>query len=417
MSNLPIIIQREYSTRVRRRSFILLTLAMPFLMAMCVAVPLWLANMSGDEGGPVAVIDASGRYLSALSALPADSAGGYIFARADHSLDYYRTSEEAEAVVAIDSSASVRIYSLEEVRPSLRGIVERTVSRQVQAERLAACHVEGLDSIIAAVSRPIDLTTVKWDEAGGEQESLSEFTSVVGLMLALLIYMFTLSYGGMVMQGVMEEKTNRIVEVLVGSVRPFELMAGKLIGVLLVGLTQMSVWLAMALCLSSLAGTSLVAGVPGGAGEMFSEMSGLVGGLPLVEMAVLFVLYFFGGYLLYASFFAAVGAAVNSQEDSQQFMMPVIVVMVLSLYVAMAGIHAPDGQVAFWASLFPLTSPIVMMARVPFGVPLWQELLSVTLLFATCAALVWAAAKIYRIGILMYGKKPAMGDLLKWLRW
>lgn len=418
MSNLSIIIRREYATRVRRRSFILLTLAMPLLMGLTVAVPLLLAAFGGaGDVRTVAVADATGRYLPALTALSPDSTDGYRFAKAAYPIAHYRADAgDIEAVVAIDSGAAVRIYSADEVRPALRRTVEDVVGRQLQAERLAAANVPGLDSIVEAVRRPVEITTVKWDEAGGETESASELTSVFGLGLAFLIYMFVLSYGGMVMQGVMEEKTNRIVEVLVGSVRPFELMMGKLLGVMLVGLTQMAVWGAMVACLL-LAGGSAAAVMPGGAGEMMEWVYGAAASLPWVEIVVLFALYFLGGYMLYASFFAAVGAAVNSQEDTQQFMMPVVVVMVLSCYVAMAAMDAPDGHIALWASLFPLTSPIVMMARVPFGVPLWQELLSVALLFATSTALVWAAAKIYRIGILMYGKKPALGDLAKWLRW
>ena len=261
-----------------------------------------------------------------------------------------------------------------------------------------------------------------------------------GFIFTFIIYMFVMSYGGMVMQSVMEEKTNRIVELMVSSIKPFQLMMGKIIGISLVGFAQMAIWAVMlALILfgaSALFGVdaaqtgqagmaaqmgagTMVAADPAAiaqAGENNEILSALIN-LPYAEIGILFVLYFVGGYLLYASFFAAVGASVNEQEDSSQFMMPVVLIMVFGLYAAMGSVENTNGPLAFWASLFPLTSPIVMMVRIPFGVPLWQELLSLGLLFATSILFVWLSARIYRVGILMYGKKPTLKEMIKWVRW
>lgn len=246
--------------------------------------------------------------------------------------------------------------------------------------------------------------------------------------------MFVMTYGGMVMQSVMEEKTNRIVELMVSSVKPFQLMMGKIIGISLVGFLQIAIWaVLLAIILASAgavfgidAATASQAQMGGGMppeamamaqdGETAEIMAALTG-LPYMEMGVLFVLYFIGGYLLYASFFAAVGASINEQEDSSQFITPVVLIMVFGLYAAMGSAENTNGPLAFWASMFPLTSPIVMMVRIPFSVPLWQEILSLAILFATALATVWFSAKIYRVGILMYGKKPSVKEMIKWMKY
>ncbi len=256
-------------------------------------------------------------------------------------------------------------------------------------------------------------------------------------LLTFLIYLFVLTYGALVMQSVMEEKTNRIVELMVSSVKPFELMMGKIIGVAMVGMVQIAIWgimlaviitsvgfvfglsspemsqsaLLTSTAMSAQADLAMAAQSP--AQELFAALSNL----PYAEMTICFVLYFIGGYLLYASFFAAVGASVNEQQDSSQFMGPVVLIMMFGIYAAMGSIENTNGPLAFWASIFPLTSPIVMMVRIPFNVPLWQEVLSLSLLFATSLVLVWISGRIYRIGILMYGKKPTIKEMVKWMRY
>ena len=263
--------------------------------------------------------------------------------------------------------------------------------------------------------------------------SSSDIASFVGLMLSLLIYMFILSYGGMVMQGVSEEKTNRIMEIMVSSVKPFQLMMGKIIGVALVGLFQCFIWIVLVSVLFTVAGTlfgisgampdtsAMAAGMnlpaEAASNAPMADVMKILQGMNLVQMVVLFIFYFIGGYLLYASLFAAIGASINEQADSQQFMMPIILLFVFALYAGMFSIENPDGPLAFWCSLIPLTSPVVMMVRLPFDVPLWQIALSLLLLYGTSLLIVWLSAKIYRVGILMYGKKPSFKEMIKWIRY
>jgi ABC-2 type transport system permease protein len=232
------------------------------------------------------------------------------------------------------------------------------------------------------------------------------------MFFTTLIYMFIFVYGAMVMQGVMEEKTNRIIEVMVSSVKPFDLMMGKLIGIGLVGLTQFGLWGAV-IGGVSLFGTTLLSGI-GGSSEIIVNF--LTTG-NLLELCLYFILFFIGGYLIYASLFAAIGAMVNSQEDTQQYMMPITILILFAFYAGFYSAQNPDGPLAFWTSLIPLTSPIVMMTRLPYGVPLWQLCLSIALLAITVILIIRLAAKIYRVGILMYGKKPTYAEIVKWLKY
>ncbi|MGM9713854.1 MAG: ABC transporter permease [Prevotella sp.] len=441
MHNIFIVIGREYMTRVRKRSFLILTILIPFLIVGIVTLPLLLGSVKDDKERPVAIIDTTGRYAALFTeAQKADSTRceGYVFMKADRTLAAYNTDEApADVVISITADLSkdpsaVRMYSRGEIQQDLLSYVEETLGRQIHADKLAAYNIPGLDNIIADLQQDINVKTIKWDAEGGETFSSGDVAMALGLVSSLLIYMFVLSYGGMVMQGVMEEKTNRIVEVIIGSVRPFDLMMGKIIGIMLVGFTQMLVWGLMLLSVSTLTTFSLTPDIAAGTQMMDSSMSvamaeaaqspaaemmAALSTMPLAEIAILFVLYFLGGYVLYSSFYAAIGAAVNSQEDSAQFMMPMMIIMVFSIYAAMGSMENTDGPLAFWASMFPLTSPVVMMVRLPFGVPLWQELLSVSLLYATAILFVWISGKIYRIGVLMYGKKPTLKDMVKWMRY
>lgn len=448
MSTLGIVIAREYFTRIKKPSFIILTILMPFLMIGVVCVPILFSAVKDDVQKEVVVIDKTGKYMPLfIEAQKTDSlkSDGYVFIAADKPIGEYRKEEaEVEAVLCINDNLSKNpdaccIYSKGEVQHDLQSYVEDIINKQVHKEKLASYNVPQLEDIIEDMQSDFSIKTVKWTNDGGESVSSGVIASTIGLISAFLIYMFVLVYGAMVMQGVMEEKTNRIVEVIVGSVKPFYLMMGKIIGVMLVGFTQIGVWLAMGLGLSIIAGFTLgasavdpdtvqqVAIANANAQQQaaieavnngpMAEMYDILSNLPLAEIIIFFLIYFFGGYILYSSFFAAIGASVNSQEDSSQFMMPMIIIMVIALYGAMGSMENTNGPLAFWASLFPLTSPIVMMVRIPLGVPLWQEALSVILLYATSIGFVWIAGRIYRIGILMYGKKPTIKEMIKWMRY
>ena len=436
MSKIWIIIQREFMTRVKKKSFILLTILMPFIFAALIMVPLMLATIEGDEQKTVMVVDKTGRYVGSLK-----STANYAFVpTADNKDEFYTEDSEVEAVVQITADLAknpkaVTIYSPREVKAELLSYVETCLGEQVRREKLSAYNIPELETIIADIQTDFHVATVKRNAEGDETSSNTYIAMTAGFIFTFLIYMFVMSYGGMVMQSVMEEKTNRIVELMVSSVKPFQLMMGKIIGVALVGFVQLAIWgvmlsIILVVC-GSVFGLSAAPAVPAvagadaqmaavaqqaGGGEAAEIMSALMG-LPYAELGIMFVLYFVGGYLLYASFFAAVGASINAQEDSSQFIMPVVLIMVFGLYAAMYSVENTNGPLAFWASIFPLTSPIVMMVRIPFGVPWWEEELSLGLLFATSMAFVWISARIYRVGILMYGKKPSLREMLKWVRW
>ena len=436
MSKIWIIIQREFMTRVKKKSFILLTILMPFIFAALIVVPLMLATIQGDEQKTVMVVDKTGRYVGSLK-----STANYAFVpTADNKDEFYTEDSEVEAVVQITADLAknpkaVTIYSPREVKAELLSYVETCLGEQVRREKLSAYNIPELETIIADIQTDFHVATVKRNAEGDETSSNTYIAMTAGFIFTFLIYMFVMSYGGMVMQSVMEEKTNRIVELIVSSVKPFQLMMGKIIGVALVGFVQLAIWGVMLsvilMVCGSVFGLSAAPAVPAvagadaqmaamaqqaGGGEAAEIMSAFMG-LPYAELGIMFVLYFVGGYLLYASFFAAVGASINAQEDSSQFIMPVVLIMVFGLYAAMYSAENTNGPLAFWASIFPLTSPIVMMVRIPFGVPWWEEVLSLGLLFATSMAFVWISARIYRVGILMYGKKPSIREMLKWVRW
>ena len=434
MSKILIIIQREFLTRIQKKSFILLTILMPFIIAAVAVAPLLLASIKDDTQHTVMLVDKTLKYAPLF-----EDNESYHFVTAPEVLPEFREEDaNVKAVILIsedlvENPNALKMYSSEEVPADLQRLTEDILSEKVRADKLASYNVEGLEEIIASAEVNISAQTVKWMDDGGETSSNSGIALGVGFLFTFMIYMFVMSYGGMVMQGVMEEKTNRIMEIIVSSVKPFQLMMGKIIGIALVGFVQIAIWgvmlTAILTAVAFLVGTPEVATPPtmmGGDAAMQTvvaeaqagnPVTEILGALPIVELLIMFVLYFIGGYLLYASFFAAVGASINAQEDSSQFMMPVILIMIFGLYAALYGAENPDGPLAFYASIFPLTSPIVMMVRIPFGVPLWQELLSLALLYASAIFIVWMSGRIYRVGILMYGKKPTVKEILKWIRY
>lgn len=438
MSKTLLIIQREFLNRVKKKSFIILTVLMPFIMVGIVALPIWLASIEDDEQKPVAVSDTTGHYIGLFK----DNATYRFVPVTDpQNAAYYSDTTHYEAVISVtgnlvENPKAVTIYSNKEVASGLLDYTENVLNEQVRNDKLAATGIDGIEEIINDIQSEITVPTVKRNAEGSETSSSTAIAMSAGFLATFLIYMFVMSYGGMVMQSVMEEKTNRIVELMVSSVKPFQLMMGKIIGVALVGFVQLAIWGLMVWIL--LMGVSAWIGNPAEmqqaamAGQMGmadpgmatamaqsegSEIMTAIMNLPYGEIGFMFVLYFIGGYLLYASFFAGVGASVNEAEDSSQFMMPVILIMVFGMYAAMGSAENTNGPLAFWSSMFPLTSPIVMMVRIPFGVPMWEELLSVAILYGTAILFVWFSARIYRVGILMYGKKPTIKEMYKWIRY
>jgi ABC-2 type transport system permease protein len=400
-------------------------------------LPALLAQVKDTEVHTVAVIDNTGKYFRLFK-----DTDTYHFVGSDKSLDEYRKQQDKSltAILSITGdlltdAKNAALYSDRQIAPELRNIVNDVLSDALKTEKIASFNIPNLEKIIEESDVDFSVTTIKWDESGNETSSSGLINMIIGFALTFLIYMFVIMYGSMVMSGVLEEKTQRIVELMVSSVRPFDLMMGKIIGIALVGLTQLFIWGIMAVAIffggvmfmagnidpqTITAGAMQMQGVNMSSFDTVISQNEMLNALYHIDYALIgisFILYFMGGYLLYASVFAAVGASVDQQEDATQFITPIMLVIILGFVVGMSSIENPNGPLAFWGSIIPLTSPVVMMMRLPYDVPLWQLAVSIVLLFATAFALTWFSAKIYRTGILMYGKKPGAKEMLKWLRY
>lgn len=435
MKTLSLVIQREYFTRVRKKSFIIMTLLMPLLMVALSFVPLWLSTLNDGAVKNIAVIDNTGIYAPLLK-----STDLYRFQIIDDAQqDEYQSKigKDLFAILQITDDLNknrraVTILSEKQTPQELRTIVENTLSEKVMEQRLDDLSQQGdinpetileVRSIIEAGS-DISVKTMKWGDDGTVSESFSEMATIIGMVFTLFIYMFILIYGNMVMQAVLEEKKSRVVEVMVSSVKPVNLLVGKIAGIGLVGITQLIIWGVLTGVLFTSFSLFIVS--PQQAqGAMPAAMGGLdtegimkaVLSVNWLEIIVYFLLFFVGGYILYASIFAMFASAVDSEEDTSQFMLPVTLIIVFAFLAGIYSVSNPDGPLAFWSSLIPFTSPIVMMVRLPFGISLWEKLLSLVLLYGTFILISFFAAKIYRVGILMYGKKPSVKEMIKWLKY
>ncbi|MDD4921161.1 MAG: ABC transporter permease [Bacteroidales bacterium] len=458
MSKLGLIIEREYLSRVRKKTFIILTILTPLLLAALVAVPLLLSFIKGSEVRKIAVSDHSGLYFPRL-----ESNDQYLFVPATDSFETYKQHiKDHQGIYAYlvingnlsSDSAQVAFYSGKQIEMELKGYVTHQLENMVRDDKINSYNIPGLKKIIEDSNPKISLNTIKWDENGDEKESSSELAMFIGMLCTMIIYIFIFAYGAMVMNGVIEEKTNRIVEVIISSVKPFELMMGKIIGIALVGLTQVLLWVVLiggilvitgvtvkdslspekmeqistgmatsqgmhpeSLSSMQMTNTQDMTNTENESGPDINEIYQMISNINLGEICFWFILYFLGGYLLYASLFAAVGSAIDSQEDAAQFTMPLTIPVLFALYAGIYSASNPDGPLAMWCSMIPFTSPIVMMVRLPFGVPWWQLLLSFGLLIITFVLTTKFAAKIYRTGILMYGKKVSYKELWKWLKY
>jgi ABC-2 type transport system permease protein len=403
---------------------------MPFMGASLFFVPLWLSSIRSAEVKTVAIMDTTGKYASLF-----EDTENFRFINSDKSLDDYRNSENKEIVAFLNitddllqNPKAATLYSEKQLPGELSRLVNQTLAKELEEEKLASFNIPNLREIINESKVHFNVQTIKWGADGSENASSATVASILGLICTLVVYMFIIMYGSMVMQGVMEEKTNRIVELMISSVRPFDLMMGKIIGIAFVGLTQLFLWGVMTFAL--IAGGTFLQGMSLAEGSMLmqpgmdmaamqetNEWLGIIHSINFVEIGVFFVLYFIGGYLLYASVFAAVGSAINQQEDANQFIAPIMVFMIFAVYAGVYSMDNPDGPLAFWCSMIPFTSPVVMMVRLPYDVPLWELFVSVAVLFVTAIAITWLSAKIYRVGILMYGKKPSIKEMIKWVKY
>lgn len=439
MNNLGIIIQREYNTRVRKKSFIIMTFLTPLLMVALIMLPLLLSTVKGSKTEEIAVYDESGQYVSRLQ-----SGEQFVFFPINTPIQDIPAEERGlyAAFLSIsgnlcDSSGMVRFYSQKQISMDLKYEVESQLEDMASQDKIASYNIPELAQILQDVHPSVRTESILWSDKKGaeEQKTSAELSMIIGMIATLLIYMFIFIYGSMVMNGVVEEKSNRIVEIIVSSVKPFQLMMGKIIGIALVGLTQVALWVVLVVVLSSVMGA--VVGMPSDPAALMEAQNMMNGGMPAaqamdsgmmeglqilqsfnwIQIVLWFILYFLGGYLLYASIFAALGGAIDNNDDAQQFTLPVTIPVIFALYVGIYGAMNPEGPLVFWCSFIPFFSPVVMMVRLPFGVPAWQLWLSFAILVITFLLIVKLAAKIYRTGILMYGKKVTYKDLWNWLKY
>lgn len=429
MGVLSLIIKREFISKVRNKSFIVMTFVSPIIFVAVAALIGYLSSMK-TEIKHIGIHDESGMFVNEFK--NSESYKYHDVSKIDPKLLKDSVSQaNYEGVLFIPKKDNLKDYEkaieyVSEDSPSL-GFIANTESKL--SEKLLRKNLtnQGVDTVLLDKSK-IDVT-MHLTKASGEEtvKGLNEMKVVVGSVFGYLIMMFIIIYGNMVMRSVIEEKTSRIIEIIISSIKPIQLMMGKIIGTTLAGILQFIIWAVVGMILLVVANMVFGLNTSTPTTEMAIEASKLADiqvyfaeflKLPLFSMAVYFLIYFIGGYFLYSSLYAAIGAAVDNETDTQQFMFPVIMPLMLGVYIGFFTVmNEPHGTVATIFSMIPFTSPIVMLMRIPFGVPFYEIALSIALLFATFIAIVWVAAKIYRVGILMYGKKPTWKELIKWLKY
>jgi len=427
MRALGLIIKREYLIRIKKKSFIILTVLMPFLFAALLFVPLWLAQIKDSESKRIIVIDKTGLYAGHLQ-----SSDNYTFETSAQNTDQIRPEigNSVFALVQITDNLSANpkaatIYSEKQVPMDLLmylNSILNSVNKEDKLNQFASSndidkeYIRSIKQIVES-RNDISINTIRWDSAGEEKKTSAELATTIGMILVLFMYMFILTYGAMVMQGVIEEKSNRIVEIMISSVRPFDLMMGKIIGIGLTGFTQLFIWIVM---IGIIIGSKDIIFPAMGNVADTGGLLAIIDLLPTINwtnLLIFFILFFIGGYLIYAAIFAMFASAVDNPQDSQQFVMPITIIFIFALYAGIYSVNNPDGPLAFWCSMIPFTSPIVMMVRIPAEIPLWETLVSLAILFISVIITIKIAAKIYRVGILMYGKKPDLKELYKWMKY
>ncbi len=434
MRKIGLIIAREYLSRVKKKSFIVMTFLGPILIGLMYGVAIWLA-INADEMNTkkqVMVVDESKLFEGSIrnsSSLEFEFVDGDI-----ENLKSEVLKNEDSYLLIIPNKVSktkldeVQLYSKKQASISVVSYIEKELESKLKDNKLIE---NGISSdILKSLNMEVSISTLRLTEKGEESGSAGASYGV-GMFGSILIYLFIFLYGVQVMRGVIEEKNNRIVEVIISSVRPFQLMMGKIVGIALVGLTQFVLWVVLTMAIngvisqkmmtdkSSVSATEISAQAGSNVdNEMMTDVLSAVNTINFPLLIGTFLFYFLAGYLLYSALFAAIGSAVDSEAETQQFMFPVTIPLIFSFVLASSAVvNNPDGPIAFWLSMIPLTSPVVMMVRIPFGVPAWQLITSMILLILGFIGTVWLAAKIYRTGILMYGKKVTFKEMLKWLKY
>lgn len=444
MNKSILILKREYLTRVKKKSFIIMTLLVPLMMAALTILPTYLAMMDDKEERTIAVYDPTGLILNRLESNQFTKYH-YIPEQEFQELSKNFKSGKYYAILHIPSnilttSRAIMISDKQvtfDVKNQITNRIENIIEGEKKKQVIDEIGVPDLEKKLAATKTNIVVETIKLGEEGKAVKSSTEIAMAIGYISGFIIYMFVFMYGVMVMRGVMEEKQNRIVEVIISSVKPFQLLFGKVVGIGLVGLTQIAIWIVLTVGIASGVSTFSGSKAPQAAvqsqnimsGQEVTQMAasspetqnkvveiiGMIGNLNITLIVLALMFYFICGFILYASLLGAIGSAVDSDEDAQQMMFPVTMPLIFSIIILFAVAKNPEGPLAFWASMIPLTSPVTMMVRIPFGIPVWQIVLSMTILLATIFGTIWMAGKIYRTGILMYGKKVTLKEIIKWL--
>lgn len=436
-SNIGIIIAREFNERVGKKSFVITTLLMPVLMLLLMAAPAAIMMLSTPDDTEIAVVDQSGMVMPELAARAADL-DFVTLSATDQPLDSVIADDRYDAVIfigadVVENPSNAALYNRDAGSMEVEMLASNAIKKVVEDERLKAYSIENLSKILDEVSVDVHLSTLRIDESGNQESFSSGVSYGMGMVMTFVLYMFLLLYGQMVMTSIIEEKNNRVLELVVSSVKPMQLMMGKIIGVGLVAVVQVVIWgvllcLMSAFLLPAILPADLSAQVAMASAGNMDMSSGIdpdmINALAtftsvgyIATMMGYMLLFLVGGFLFYASIFAAIGSAVDNIQDASQLQTFAVLPIILALVFSLAVVSDPNGTMSVWMSMIPFTSPMVMLARIPFGIPVWQVWMSAAILFASFVAMAWIAGKIYRIGIFMYGKKPSITDLVRWARY
>lgn len=431
-SKISIIIRREYMERVTKKSFIITTLLMPVIMLGLMMAPVLIAMFSESDNRNILVIDNSADTISSRL----QNTQTLTFLPQNISVDSARRVESVDAVLVIpesiyDNGATLQIYTNGASSMEVESEITGQFNDIIESQRLKSYNIDDLDEIISAVHSDVKLQSLRNDEDATESSTMLSY--MLGLILTLMLYMCLLLYGQMVMTSIIEEKNNRVLEIVVSSVRPTQLMLGKICGIGLVAITQIVIW---GVLLSAMSAFVLPAVLPAGVSadmaalsaegasanistdlELLQALSMLGNVAYIIQLFGLLLLFLIGGFMLYSAIYAAIGSAVDNIQDAGQLQSIVVFPIIIGIVVAMQAASDPGSSMAMWTSMIPFTSPMVMMARIPFGIPAWEIAVSLIILVISFFIVVWFAAKIYRVGIFMYGKKPSFKELIRWMRY
>lgn len=435
MNHLSLILKREYLNKVRNKSFIIMTFLSPLILVGIFTLVAYLSNINNDKVRTISILDESQLFVNnftdteSIEYKPLENISLNEAKTLAETSEYYGLLYIPKTETIDELKNKITFYSEDSPSLTIMGDIEDAIEKKVNTEKLleAGINAQKIEDLRIKINTNLETY------AGQETSKLgSGLKLIFGGAAGYLLFMFIIIYGNMIMRSVIEEKTSRIIEVIISSVKPVKLLLGKIFGTTLAGITQFMAWIVL-IGLFSVVVTSVLGIDPStvqspqqqmleangdSVNQIVMEVIHEINSLPIANLIIMFVLFFIGGYLLYASLYAAIGAAVDSETDTQQFMMPILMPLILAVYVGFfTVIDNPHGTVSQVFSFIPFTSPVVMLMRIPFGVPIWQQIVSVIILFATFMGTVWFAAKIYRVGILMYGKKPSYKEIVKWLKY